>query len=239
MCAPADPRAEKPVLAWNVAHQTRAQLEAELEADLKFLQKNAAKTDPSTGSIFTHIPDHTNNIQTSAAKETMFPVEDDLYLFDAKVHFTDTWKAMEKLVDEGLVRHLGISNFNFAQIQELLRVGCEKYKPAVLQNEVHLYLQAKDMLDFCRAHGRGSGRTREHASLIMSGVFVVYFSGLLDTTEKPMWNGPNDVRTRREAKQVGLPHPLSGVHLRSSARIVVVNSADITISPPAMCSHTV
>eukprot|EP00392_Amoebophrya_sp_AT5.2_P010726 g10793.t1 len=75
------------------------------------------------------------------------------YCSDNGVHFTDTWKAMERLVDEGLARSIGISNFNCSQVMDLLKNGCVKYKPAVLQNEVHLYLQQKDTLDFCRKHG--------------------------------------------------------------------------------------
>jgi diketogulonate reductase-like aldo/keto reductase len=67
--------------------------------------------------------------------------------------FVETWAAMEELVDAGLCRSLGISNFTPAQVIRLLQDGCKKYKPAVLQNEMHLYLQEQDFVDFCKHHG--------------------------------------------------------------------------------------
>ena len=35
------------------------------------------------------------------------------------VSYTETWAAMEALVDEGLIRHIGLSNFNSKQVDEV------------------------------------------------------------------------------------------------------------------------
>merc|ERR1712079_547803 len=53
----------------------------------------------------------------------------------------------------GKNRPIGLSNFNRTQVQEILDIPGAKYKPAVLQNESHPYLQEKDLRDFCRLNG--------------------------------------------------------------------------------------
>jgi len=86
-------------------------------------------------------------------KGTMFPYDDNGYFMsDVEHHYTDTWEAMQSLVDEGIVRSIGLSNFNRAQIEEVLNMKL-KYQPAVLQNECHPYLQQKDLIDFCNYNG--------------------------------------------------------------------------------------
>ncbi|CAJ0582209.1 unnamed protein product, partial [Mesorhabditis spiculigera] len=67
------------------------------------------------------------------------------------VHFTETWRAMEDLVDEGRVRSIGLSNFNHHQIDEVLTVA--RIKPAVLQVELHPYFQQRRLRDYCQTNG--------------------------------------------------------------------------------------
>lgn len=38
-------------------------------------------------------------------------------------HFLDTWKAMEKLLDTGKVRAIGVSNFSKIELQQILDKG--------------------------------------------------------------------------------------------------------------------
>ncbi len=47
------------------------------------------------------------------------------------VDYIDTWEALEQCVHEGLVKSIGLSNFNHEQIDRLLMLA--KIKPAVNQ----------------------------------------------------------------------------------------------------------
>lgn len=62
-----------------------------------------------------------------------------------------TWEAMEKLVDEGLCRHIGVSNFSIAKLTDLV-AGAQR-KPEMNQIELHPFLQQPDMIAFCSREG--------------------------------------------------------------------------------------
>jgi len=70
---------------------------------------------------------------------------------DPSVTVKETWMAMEELVDKGLVRNIGVSNFPVALLHELL-ADC-KIKPSVNQVEIHPYLQQRKLIDYCKARG--------------------------------------------------------------------------------------
>ena len=58
---------------------------------------------------------------------------------------------MEQLVEQGLVRNIGLSNFTVNGIRDVLNYS--KVKPAVLQNELHPYNTGEKLIRFCRERG--------------------------------------------------------------------------------------
>ncbi|XP_076811540.1 aldo-keto reductase 1B-like [Clavelina lepadiformis] len=75
---------------------------------------------------------------------------------DGKTLFDDTdyvkiWKVLEDLQKEGLIRSIGVSNFNKHQINRILK-ECS-VPPAVNQIEINPYLVQKDLVDFCNNKG--------------------------------------------------------------------------------------
>ena len=56
---------------------------------------------------------------------------------------------MEELVSDGLVKSIGISNFNKSQIERILKI-C-KIPPAVNQVEVNLHCLNTKLIDYCQS----------------------------------------------------------------------------------------
>ena len=61
------------------------------------------------------------------------------------------YRQMEKAYKEGKVRAIGLSNFNKAQIEEILSI-CE-VRPTVLQTELHPYHQEPELKAFLKENG--------------------------------------------------------------------------------------
>uniref|UniRef100_A0A6M2DN70 Putative aldo/keto reductase family n=1 Tax=Xenopsylla cheopis TaxID=163159 RepID=A0A6M2DN70_XENCH len=64
------------------------------------------------------------------------------------VDYVDTWKSMEECVKLGLTRSIGISNFNSAQVDRLVK-NCT-IKPVVNQVEVNTSINQKRLIQFCK-----------------------------------------------------------------------------------------
>jgi len=66
------------------------------------------------------------------------------------VSIEETWKAMEKLVDIGLTKAIGLSNFNSKQVLRVLE--CGRIRPAVLQVESNPRFNNEALRRFCSRH---------------------------------------------------------------------------------------
>lgn len=58
---------------------------------------------------------------------------------------------MEEQVDAGRAKAIGLSNFNIRQIDRILKSA--RIKPACLQVELNVYLQQRDLVNFCHHNG--------------------------------------------------------------------------------------
>lgn len=62
--------------------------------------------------------------------------------------FDITWAAMEKLVDIGKTRMIGVSNFSTPKLKRLLSKA--RIHPVVNQVELHPYFPQRRLVDFCQ-----------------------------------------------------------------------------------------
>ena len=93
--------------------------------------------------------------QADAVEKTLERLDTDyidlLLIHQPAGNYVAGYRQMEKAYKEGKVRAIGLSNFNEAQIREIL--GLCEVKPTVLQTEVHPYSQEKALKKYLDGEG--------------------------------------------------------------------------------------
>ncbi|KAJ8488945.1 hypothetical protein ONZ45_g13774 [Pleurotus djamor] len=65
--------------------------------------------------------------------------------------FVEVWATMEKLLDTGKIKSIGVSNFSIKTLEVLLKTA--KVVPAVNQIELHPYLSQVELVEYCKKKG--------------------------------------------------------------------------------------
>ncbi|KAK2608985.1 hypothetical protein QQS21_002465 [Conoideocrella luteorostrata] len=83
--------------------------------------------------------------------DDFFPIDSDGVFQLAEIDPSATYSAMEKLLQTGKVRAIGVSNFTVDRLKSLLQKTT--VVPAVNQIEAHPYLQQRQLFNFCQSRG--------------------------------------------------------------------------------------
>ncbi|XP_017762759.1 PREDICTED: dihydrodiol dehydrogenase 3-like isoform X2 [Eufriesea mexicana] len=81
--------------------------------------------------------------------ELLHPVnENGEVRLDNNTDLVKIWAEMEKQVESGRAKAIGLSNFNISQIKRVLKNA--RIKVSMLQIELHVYMQQKELVKYCK-----------------------------------------------------------------------------------------
>lgn len=100
--------------------------------------------------FYIHFPIALKYVDPSVRYPPGWQDENDKVTF-AKAPLHETWSGMEELVDEGLAKSIGISNYSGSLILDLFRYA--RILPTTLQIEHHPYLTQEPLIKLCQDHG--------------------------------------------------------------------------------------
>ena len=80
-------------------------------------------------------------------KGTEMPEKASDFIPLSEVPLTNTWKGMEAALEQGLTKHIGVSNFNENQLKEIMATAV--HQPEMNQVEMHPFLQQEALQSFC------------------------------------------------------------------------------------------
>ncbi|CAH2056486.1 unnamed protein product, partial [Iphiclides podalirius] len=70
---------------------------------------------------------------------------------DEKIDYLETYRGLEAVLEKGLAKAIGVSNFNLEQMKRLV-ANC-RVVPAANQIEVNLNLGQRELVDYCQSEG--------------------------------------------------------------------------------------
>ncbi|KAJ7997919.1 hypothetical protein DPEC_G00217170 [Dallia pectoralis] len=82
--------------------------------------------------------------------DTFYPRDEDGKNVYHETDLCATWEALEACKDAGLVKSLGVSNFNRRQLELILNKPGLKHRPVSNQVECHPYFTQPKLLKYCR-----------------------------------------------------------------------------------------
>ncbi len=82
---------------------------------------------------------------------TTFPERAEDFVGLEDVPLIETWQAIEAAAEQGLAKHLGVSNFSIKKLRALKKQAT--HAPEMNQVEMHPLLQQNDLLSFCQQEG--------------------------------------------------------------------------------------
>uniref|UniRef100_A0A672Z3J4 Aldo-keto reductase family 1 member D1 n=2 Tax=Sphaeramia orbicularis TaxID=375764 RepID=A0A672Z3J4_9TELE len=151
-------------------------------------------------------------------------------------HDTDlcaTWEALEACKDAGIIKSLGVSNFNKRQLELILNKPGLKYKPVSNQVECHPYFTQPKLLDFCRQKdivivGYSPLGTSRDASWVNLSCPPLLEDELLVSIAKKYNKSPAQVVLRFNVQRgvVVIPKSFSPVRIRENFQIFDFSLSD-------------